>query len=141
MDRHQATKQGNIQDLQNAYQSLLQQEEDLLVAIGRTKNAQENAWRRWITGPWRQYDPPDAAEANLPVLEGRLQNVRDEKQRVRDWRERSGSRGEVLGNNRQPSHESRLELGLDLSRRFSGTNNLDCGRASQRRKTFHSAGG
>jgi len=26
---------------------------------------------------------PDASEANLPLLEGRLQNVRDEKERVR----------------------------------------------------------
>ena len=91
----QAAKQQNIQALVNAHQGLLQQEEDLLVKIGRIKNAQENARRKWHTGPWLQNQPQpyqyqtDAAEANLPLLEGRLQNVRDEKERVRKELERA----------------------------------------------------
>ncbi len=86
----QAARQQNIQALQNTYQDLLQQEQDLLVAIGQAKNAQENARRKWITRPWGVNEPQryqyqtDAAEANLPLLEGRLENVRDEKKRVRD---------------------------------------------------------
>src|SRR5437660_799916 len=49
-----AANQQNIQALQNAYQDLLQQEQDLLVAIGQAKNAQENARRKWMTRPWGQ---------------------------------------------------------------------------------------
>jgi hypothetical protein len=91
----QAARQQNIQALVNAYQGLLQQEEDLLAEIGRAKNAQENARRKWYTGSWGQAEPQsrqyqtDSAEANLPLLEGRLQNVRDEKQRVREELERA----------------------------------------------------
>jgi hypothetical protein len=85
-----AANQQNIQALENAYQDLLQQEQDLLVAIGRIKNARENARRKWVTRPWGQNEPQayqyqtDPAEANLPLFEGRLENVRDEKKRVRE---------------------------------------------------------
>jgi hypothetical protein len=91
----QATKQQNIQALQNAYQELLQAEEMLLVQIGQIKNAQEMARRRWYTGSWGGDQPQayryqtDPAEANLPLLEGRLQNVRHEKERVRKELERA----------------------------------------------------
>ncbi|SRR6266566_606487 len=91
----QAARQQNVQALVNAYQGLVQQEEDLLAEIGRIKNAQENARRKWYTGSWGQGEPQsrqyqtDSAEANLPLLEGRLQNVRDEKQRVREELERA----------------------------------------------------
>ena len=91
----QAAAQQNIQALVNAYQGLVQQEEDLLAEIGRVKNAQENARRKWYTGSWGQAEPQshqyqtDSAEANLPLLEGRLQNVRNEKQRVREELERA----------------------------------------------------
>ena len=47
----QAAVQQNIQTLVNAYQGLLQQEEDLLAEIGRVKNAKENARRKWVTRP------------------------------------------------------------------------------------------
>jgi hypothetical protein len=75
----QVAKQQNIQALVSAHQDLLQQEEDLLRAIGRIKNAKEMARRKWLTRPWRYNEPqPDqyqtyAAEANLPLVEGRLQ--------------------------------------------------------------------
>jgi hypothetical protein len=84
-----AANQQSILALQNAYQNLLQQEQDLIVAIGRVKNALEYARRKWITRPWGMPDPQlyqyrtDAA-ANLPALEGRLENVGDERKRVRD---------------------------------------------------------
>jgi hypothetical protein len=87
--------QQNIQALENAYQGLLQQEEELLVAIGQIKNAQENARRKWVTRPWGQNEPQayqyrtDAGETNLPLLEGRLENVRDENERVRKKLERA----------------------------------------------------
>jgi hypothetical protein len=63
----------------------LQQEEALLAQIGRVKNAQEIARRRYINGFYTSDSRlTDASEVNLPLLEGQLQNVRDEKQRVRD---------------------------------------------------------
>jgi len=42
---------------------------------------------------------------------------------------------------RGPSHQSRLPLGLRISSWFGGANNLDCWRASRRRKAFHCACG
>jgi hypothetical protein len=76
----QAAKQQNVQELQNTYQQLLDQERELLVAIGQTKNAQEAAHRRWISTnindpAKRSYTDP--GEANLPLLEGQLDNVRE----------------------------------------------------------------
>jgi hypothetical protein len=91
----QAAKQQNIQALINTYQALLQQEEDLLVQIGQIKNAQESARRKWAMRSWGQNEPQtyqyqtDSAEANLPLLEGRLENVRGEKNRVRDELDRA----------------------------------------------------
>jgi|SRR5215469_3376508 len=91
----QIAKQQNIQELQNTYQQLLEQEQNLLVAIGQIKNAQENARRQWYMRNWEQNEPQAyqyrtaAGEANLPLLEGQLDNVRDEKKRVRDELERA----------------------------------------------------
>ena len=91
----QIARQQNIQALVNAHQDLLQQEEELLAAIGQIKNAREMARRKGTMRSWGQNEPQayqyqtNAAEANLPLLEGRLQNVRDEKQRVRKELERA----------------------------------------------------
>jgi hypothetical protein len=82
----QQDKQRNIEALTIAYQNLLAQEEDLLAAIGQIENVQETARRKWLqTGINNQYKQSytDPSEANLPPLKGRLQNVRDEKDRVR----------------------------------------------------------
>jgi hypothetical protein len=85
--RQQAEQQGkqqNIQALANTYQDLLQQEEALLVEIGRVQNAQEIARRKYINGFYTSDSHlTDGSEASLPLLEGRLQNLRDEKERVR----------------------------------------------------------
>ena len=62
---------------------LQQQEENLLAEIGRVEKAQEDARRRWIASGLNQPNSTDPTEANLPLLRGRLENVRDEKQRVR----------------------------------------------------------
>jgi hypothetical protein len=79
----QQAKQQNIQALVNAYQGLVEQEEALLAQIGRIKNAQEIARRKYINGFYTSDSHlTDESEADLPLLEGRLQNVRDEKQRV-----------------------------------------------------------
>ena len=80
----EVARQQNIQALANTYQGLLQQEEELLVTIGQVKNAQEIARRKYVNGFYSSDSRlTNPAEANLPLLEGRLQNVRDEKDRVR----------------------------------------------------------
>jgi hypothetical protein len=88
----QQGKQRNVQALVNAYRDLVAKEEDLLAEIGRIENAQEAARRKWIqqgiNDPYKQ-SYTDPAEADLPLLKGRLQNVRDEKQRVREELERA----------------------------------------------------
>jgi hypothetical protein len=63
----------------NRLSGLLQREEELLAAIGRIGNSQEAARRRWIqTGinDWHKQSYTDPAEADLPLLKGRLENVR-----------------------------------------------------------------
>jgi hypothetical protein len=62
----------------------LQQEEELLVQIGRIKNAQEIARRKYVNGFYSSdAHLTDVSEADLSLFEGRLESVRDEKKRVR----------------------------------------------------------
>jgi hypothetical protein len=74
-------KYNNIQALTDRLTILQQQEQNLLVRIGQAEKAETDARRRWILQGGTQYSAP--AEAELPVLRGNLENVRDEKQRVR----------------------------------------------------------
>jgi hypothetical protein len=75
----------NVRALENAYQGLLQQEENLLAQIGRVQNAQEIARRKYINGHYTSDSHlTDASEANIPLLEGQLQNVREDKKRIRE---------------------------------------------------------
>ena len=68
----------------------MQQEEGLLVEIGRIQNAQEIARRRYINGFYTSDSHlTESEESSLPLLEGRLQNVRDEKRRVREELDRA----------------------------------------------------
>jgi hypothetical protein len=68
----------------------LQQEENLLMDIGRLQNAQEIARRKYVNGFYTSDSHlTDEQEAYLPLLQGRLQNVRDEKQRVREELDRA----------------------------------------------------
>ena len=76
----QQAKQQNVQALVDRLAELQQQEENLLVEIGRAENAQTVARRNWIDGRNQPYTDPK--EAGLPLLRGRLDNVRDEKRRV-----------------------------------------------------------
>jgi len=88
----QQGKLRNAQALADRLTDLEQQEQNLLAEIGRVKNAQEIAWRRWHSQPYYQRQSQaytDPAEANLPLLEGNLKNVRDEKERVRKELERA----------------------------------------------------
>jgi len=77
----QQAKQGNIQALVDRLSDLQVQEENLLVQIGKTEKAETDNRRQWISQGGTVYSDP--AEAQLPLLRGRLDNVRDEKVRVR----------------------------------------------------------
>ena len=76
----QQAKQQNVQALVDRLAELQQQEENLLVEIGRAESEQTVARRNWIDGRNQPYTDPK--EAGLPLLRGRLDNVRDEKRRV-----------------------------------------------------------
>jgi hypothetical protein len=76
----QQAKQSNIQALIDRLDDLQKQEENLLVQIGRAEKAVTDADRAWISGG-TNYSAP--SEADLPLLRGRLDNVREEKERVR----------------------------------------------------------
>ena len=83
----QQAKYNNVQALTDQLSILQQQEQNLLVRIGQAEKRKEEAWRRWVDGREGQYDT--SAEAELPVLRGNLENVREEKQRVRKEQERA----------------------------------------------------
>jgi hypothetical protein len=86
----QAASQQNIQALVNAYRDLLAKEEGLLVGNRTNKECTGNCQtkiRQWLLR--ERFSLTDASETDLPLLEGRLQNVRDEKQRVRDELQRA----------------------------------------------------
>jgi hypothetical protein len=76
----QQAKYNNVQALTDQLSILQQQEQNLLVRIGQAEKRKEEAWRRWVDGRGGQYDT--SAEAELPVLRGNLDNVREEKKRV-----------------------------------------------------------
>jgi hypothetical protein len=84
----QQAKSNNVQSLTDQLSILQQQEQNLLVQIGQAERAQTDAHRRWIDSRGtNQYTDPK--ESQLPVLRGNLENVRDEKQRVRKELERA----------------------------------------------------
>ena len=78
----QQAKYNNVQALTDQLSMLQQQEQNLLVRIGQAEKRKEEAWRRWLDGRGGQYDT--SAEGELPVLRGNLENVRDEKKRVKE---------------------------------------------------------
>jgi hypothetical protein len=80
-------KYSNIQALADRLSELQHQEQNLLVQIGQAEKPQTDARRQWISQGGTQYSAP--AEAELPVLRGNLENVREEKQRVRQELERA----------------------------------------------------
>jgi hypothetical protein len=73
-------KSNNTQALADQLSILQHQEQNSLVQIGQAEKRKEEAWRRWVDGRGGQYDT--SAEAELPVLRGNLDNVREEKKRV-----------------------------------------------------------
>jgi len=78
----QQAKNNNVQAVTDQLSILQQQEQNLLVRIGQAEKRKEEAWRRWVDGRGGQYDT--SAEGELPVLRGNLENVRDEKKRVKE---------------------------------------------------------
>ena len=85
-------KYNNIQALTDHPSDLQRQEQNLLVRIGKVEKAQTDARRKWLSPPYYQHQSQpytDPAEAELPVLRGNLENVREEKQRVRQELERA----------------------------------------------------
>lgn len=78
----QQAKYNNVQSLTDQLSILQQQEQNLLVRIGQAEKRKEESWRRWLDGRGGQYDT--SAEGELPVLRGNLENVRDEKKRVKE---------------------------------------------------------
>jgi hypothetical protein len=72
----------NVQSLTDQLSILQQQEQNLLVRIGQVEKRKEESWRRWLDGRGGQYDT--SAEGESPVLRGNLENVRDEKKRVKE---------------------------------------------------------
>jgi hypothetical protein len=91
--RQSAEQQGKLRNAQavaDRLADLERQELNLLAEIGRVKNAQGLAWRRWTSQDYRNKQAfTDPGEANLPLLKGRLQNVQDEKDPVRKEQERA----------------------------------------------------
>lgn len=83
----QQAKYNNVQSLTDQLSILQQQEQNLLVRIGQAEKRKEESWRRWLDGQGGQYDT--SAEGELPVLRGNLENVRDEKKRVKEELERA----------------------------------------------------
>lgn len=77
--------------------------ERLYKTIGQIKNAQEIARRKYVNGFYsgdsRLTNP---AEVNLPLLEGRLQNVQDEKKRVRQEQDRAQRQEEERARRSKP---------------------------------------
>lgn len=77
----QQTRQNNVQALVDQLAALEQEEQHLLVQIGRAEADQTTASRKWIDNRNQSYTY-DSAEAKLPLLRGQLSNVRDKKERV-----------------------------------------------------------
>jgi hypothetical protein len=83
----QQAKQDNTQALADRLYDLQQQEENLLAQIGQAEKARTDNRRRWVSQEGMVYSDP--VEAQLPVLRGRLDNVRDEKSRIERQLERA----------------------------------------------------
>jgi hypothetical protein len=85
------SKNRNIQALRNNLAALQEEEDSLVVQIGQTETAAKVANKTWVSqggatwgGSWTMGQwGTDPREAQLPVLRTRLDNVREEKQRVK----------------------------------------------------------
>ena len=71
-----------VQALMDRLVQLQQEEENLLAKIGRLENTGAVSWSRWNTQGSVHVYANDPARADLPLLRGRLENVREEKQKV-----------------------------------------------------------
>jgi hypothetical protein len=79
----QVAKQQNVQALIDRLVELQQEEGNLLARIGQLENTGSVSWSRWGTQGSVHVYANDPARADLPLLRGRLENVREEKRQVR----------------------------------------------------------
>ncbi|HZS16648.1 MAG TPA: hypothetical protein VFA51_01820 [Candidatus Udaeobacter sp.] len=87
---NEQARQRSMQALSDRLVSLDKQERYLLAEIGRIQTAQENAYRRWVSSGFNStVANTDPDEPKLPSLKSDLDNVRDEKARVRRELERA----------------------------------------------------
>jgi hypothetical protein len=90
--KEQLTKQGKrvyAQALADRLVELQQEEENLLAKIGRLENTGAVSWSTWGAQSAVNVYANDPARADLPLLRGRLETVREEKQQVRAELERA----------------------------------------------------
>ena len=77
-----AGKQQYVQALMDRLGELQQEEENLLARIGQLENRASVSWSNWNSQGSVNVYANDPAKADLPLLRGRLENVREEKQRI-----------------------------------------------------------
>jgi hypothetical protein len=83
----QASRQNNIRMLQDRYEELRRQEDNLLVQIGEAKKPGPAYWGGKKNQTLRHYPNPQASQ--LPLLESHLKDVRHEKDQVRKQLEKT----------------------------------------------------
>jgi hypothetical protein len=83
----QANRQNQIRMLQDRYEELQRQEDDLLLRIGEAKKPGPAYWGGKKNQTLRHYPNPQASQ--LPLLQSHLKDVRHEKDQVRKQLEKA----------------------------------------------------
>jgi hypothetical protein len=83
----QVTRQNNVRILQDRYDELQKQEDNLLLQIGEAKKPGPAYWGGTKNKTLRHYPNPQASQ--LPLLQSHLKDVRHEKDQVRTQMEKA----------------------------------------------------
>jgi hypothetical protein len=83
----QGTRQNNVRILQDRYDELQKQEDNLLLQIGEAKKPGPPYWGGTKNKTLRHYPNPQASQ--LPLLQSHLKDVRHEKDQVRKQMEKA----------------------------------------------------
>jgi hypothetical protein len=83
----QVTRQNNVRILQDRYDELQKQEDNLLLQIGEAKKPGPAYWGGTKNKTLRHYPNPQASQ--LPLLQSHLKDVRHEKDQVRKQMEKA----------------------------------------------------
>ena len=83
----QASRQNQLHALQNRYEELQRQEDDLLLQIGEAKKPGPAYWGGTKNQTLRHYPNPKTSQ--LPLLQSHLKDVRHEKDQVRKQLEKT----------------------------------------------------